>query len=104
MAAWYPNGAQRSIDVKPRMCRLSNWLYQTPSPKSRPFQSHDGLIEGGKEVRAVAARERLRAAGDRAGGAQAIDQVAGGERHPDRGCGEGAAGRCNHLRAPLDAA
>jgi hypothetical protein len=54
----------------------------------RACQPHDRLIECRKKAGAVARRKRLRPAGDLAGAAQRIHQVARRQRHADRVLGE----------------
>ena len=77
-----------------RVSRLTNQL-----PKPRALEPHDRLVERGEKAGAVARRERLGAAGDLAGAAQRIHQVARRQRHADRVFGEGAAVRRDDVGA-----
>src|SRR5688572_13278358 len=66
------------------------------------LQADDRLVQRREEVGAVARRERLWAAGDLAGIADVLQEVARGERHADRVLGEGAAVRRDDCGARLD--
>ncbi len=67
-------------------------------------QPHDRLVERREEAGAVARGERLWAAGDFAGAAQRIHQIAGCQREPDRVLGERPPVRRDHFRACFHAA
>jgi hypothetical protein len=68
------------------------------------LEPHHRLIERREKIRAVAWRKRPRPAGDGAGAAQRIHQIARRERHADRVFGEWLAVRRQHDRAFLHAA
>jgi len=74
------------------------------SAQACSLEPNDGIVERAEEIRSVARRESLGAAGRIAGGAQMVHQVSCGERHADRRVGETPAGRRQNLRACLDAA
>ena len=61
-----------------------------------PLQPDHRQIERRQELRAVARRKRLRPAGDLAGAAQLMQQVAGRQRHADRVVVERLAVRRDH--------
>jgi hypothetical protein len=65
---------------------------------------HDRPVERRQELRAITRRKWLRSAGDFAGAAQLVQQIAGGERHADRILVEGFTVRRNHGGTGLDAA
>ena len=73
-------------------------------PKPGAPEPHDGRVERGEEAGAVARRERFWAAGDLAGAAQRIHQIARRQRQPDRVLGERAAVWRDHVGAGFDAA
>ncbi len=86
------------------LARRSSGRLALRAAKPGAREPHDGLIERGEKAGAVARRERFWPAGDLAGAAQRIHQIAGGQRETDRVFGEGAPVRRDHLGAGFDAA
>src|SRR5271154_5298094 len=81
LGLWIPDSRCAASGMTSRAPRLS------PEPGTR--ETHDGPVERGQKTRPVARRERFWAAGDLAGTAQAIHQVACRQRHADRFFGKG---------------